>query len=210
MAFDAILFDFDGVLIDSEPVHWACWSEVLKPLGVILDWEYYRDHCIGIDDKEMLKVMAGRAEPPRDWERLWQEYPAKRDLFRERMLAAPPFPEGLGALLDKLRGKYKLAVVTSSARSEIEPLLVAGGFRDYFDTMVCAKEAGAHKPAPDPYLLAARQLSATRPLVVEDSEAGMASARAAGFEFVQIRRVADVPALVAARLGIIDANALGE
>ena len=136
MSYDAILFDFDGVLIDSEPVHWACWAEVLKPLGVILDWEYYRDHCIGIDDKEMLKVMAQRADPPRDWERLWQEYPAKRDLFSARMIAAPPFDPMLGGLLTRLHGNYKMAIVTSSARSEIEPLLIAGGFRHYFEAMV--------------------------------------------------------------------------
>ena len=44
--FDAILFDFDGVLVDSEPVHCACWAEVLAPAGVTLDWEFYRDCCM--------------------------------------------------------------------------------------------------------------------------------------------------------------------
>ena len=66
--FDAILFDFDGVLADTEPVHWACWSEVLRTLGVTLEWEFYRDQCIGIDDREMLRMMAHSAEPPRAWE----------------------------------------------------------------------------------------------------------------------------------------------
>ena len=56
--FDAILFDFDGVLADTEPVHWACWAEVLRPFGAALTWEYYRDHGIGIDDKEMLRMLA--------------------------------------------------------------------------------------------------------------------------------------------------------
>lgn len=202
MPYDAILFDFDGVLIDSEPVHWACWAEVLKPLGVILDWDFYREQCIGIDDKEMLRMMATQSNPPRDWERLWQEYPAKRDLFRDRMIAAPPFHADLRPLLDELQGRYKTAVVTSSARGEIEPLLEVAGLRHYFDIMVCAKEAAAHKPAPDPYLLAAKQLDAHAPLVVEDSPAGLASARAAGFDVIEVRSVADVPGLVRARLGI--------
>ena len=202
MPLDAILFDFDGVLIDSEPVHWACWAEVLKPLGVILDWDFYCKSCIGIDDKEMLRMIGTQADPPRDWERLWAEYPAKRDLFRERMIAAPPFDPALQPFLARLHGKYKMAVVTSSARSEIEPLLEAAGLRHFFDTMVCAKEAGAHKPAPDPYLLAAKQLGSRKPLVVEDSPAGIASARAAGFEVIEVRAVADVPGLVEARLGL--------
>jgi beta-phosphoglucomutase len=98
-AIDAIFFDFDGVLIDSEPVHWACWREVLLPLGVSLEWEFYRDHCIGIDDREMLRMMAG----DRDWRDLWAEYPKKKELFRSRMIAAPPFPEALAPTLQRLK-----------------------------------------------------------------------------------------------------------
>ncbi len=131
--FDAILFDFDGVLIDSEPLHCPCWAEVLKPLGVTLEWEFYRDHCIGIDDREMLRMMATQSDPPRDWQELWAQYPAKKELFRDRTLNAPPFDPALEGFLAALHGKYKMAVVTSSARAEIEPLLQAGGLRGYFD-----------------------------------------------------------------------------
>jgi len=76
--FDAILFDFDGVLADTEPVHWACWAEVLKPLGITLEWDYYRDHGIGIDDKDMLRTLAGLANPPLDWRTLYAEYPGRK------------------------------------------------------------------------------------------------------------------------------------
>jgi len=205
--FDAILFDFDGVLIDSEPLHWACWAEVLKPLGVTLEWEFYRRQCIGIDDREMLRMMATQSDPPRDWEELWAHYPAKRELFRDRTLKAPPFDPGLDGFLAEMHGQYKMAVVTSSARSEIEPLLQAGGLRGYFETMVCGKEAGAHKPAPEPYLMAARLLGASHPLVVEDSAAGTASGRAAGFEVLAVQSPADVPELV--RQTLARAHGLG-
>ena len=109
--FDAIFFDFDGVLIDSEPVHWACWREVLLPLGVSLEWEFYRDYCIGVDDREMLRIIAG----DRDWHELWAEYPKKKELFRSKMIDAPPFPEFLAATLARLKNTYKLAVVSSSS-----------------------------------------------------------------------------------------------
>jgi HAD superfamily hydrolase (TIGR01509 family) len=201
-AFDAILFDFDGVLIDSEPLHWACWSEVLKPLGVNLTWEYYCRHCIGIDDREMLRMMATQANPPRVWDDLWALYPAKQDLFRERTLQAPPFDPSLDALLAELRRDFKMAVVTSSGRTEIEPLLIAAGLRKYFDAMVCGREAGGLKPAPDPYLMAARLLNATAPLVVEDSPAGIAAGRAAGFEVFAVKHPAEVPSGVRERLRI--------
>ncbi len=198
--FDAILFDFDGVLIDSEPLHCACWAEVLRPLGVNLEWEFYSRHCVGIDDREMLRMMATQSNPPRAWDQLWAKYPSKRDLFRERTLAAPPFDASLRGLLDDLRGHYKMAVVTSSGRTEIEPLLEAGGLRGYFDAMVCDREAGGLKPAPDPYLMAARLLSANSPLVVEDSAAGIAAGRAAGFEVLAIRHPSEVPGAVRDRL----------
>jgi beta-phosphoglucomutase len=198
--FDAILFDFDGVLVDSEPMHWRCWAEVLKPIGVMLDWEFYREQCIGIDDREMLRMMATRCDPPRDWEHLWAQYPTKRELFRSRMLTAPPFPAGLGGLLEELRGKYRMAVVTSSGRPEVEPMLEAGGLRQYFDAMVCARDAARHKPAPDPYLRAAELLSARRPLVLEDSEAGVASGRAAGFEVLVVPDAAQTAELLRLRL----------
>src|SRR5690242_18892497 len=98
-SFDAIFFDFDGVLIDSEPVHWECWRDVIRPLGAQLTWEFYRDHCIGIDDRDMLKMIAG---PDRDWQELWAQYPKKKELFRERMMGAPPFPATLAPMLDRL------------------------------------------------------------------------------------------------------------
>ena len=198
--FDAILFDFDGVLVDSEPLHYACWAEVLRPLGVNLEWDFYSRHCIGIDDREMLRMMATQSDPPRVWDDLWAQYPAKRDLFRARTLAAPPFDAELGGLLAELSVSYKMAVVTSSGRSEIEPLLQAAKLRDYFATMVCAREAGGLKPLPDPYIKAARDLGAKTPLVVEDSAAGVAAGRAAGFEVLQVKSPADVPREVRDRL----------
>jgi len=198
--FDAILFDFDGVLVDSEPLHWACWAEALAPLGVPLEWEFYRDRCIGIDDREMLRMMAARSDPPLDWEQLWQRYPAKKEFFRARTIAAPPFPQGIAEMLARLHGSYKMAVVTSSGRPEIEPLLDAAGLRRYFETLVCARDAERHKPAPDPYLLAAQRLGVRSALVVEDSEAGIASGRSAGFEVLAVKNAADVPRLVLERL----------
>jgi HAD superfamily hydrolase (TIGR01509 family) len=201
-AFDAILFDFDGVLADTEPVHWVCWAEVLKPLGVILSWEYYRDHCIGIDDRDMLRKMAACSDPPADWETMWAQYPKKKELFRARMLHAPPFDAALDGLLGRLHCKYKLAVVSSSSRTEIDPLLIAGGLREHFDTLVCSEDLPRErlKPAPDPYLLAARRTGAQMPVVLEDSAAGVASGRAAGFEVIAVKAAADVPRLLATLL----------
>lgn len=199
-AFDSILFDFDGVLIDSEPAHCACWAEVLAPLGITLTWDYYARYCIGIDDREMLRTMASQADPPRDWRLLWDQYPAKRAVFRTRMEQAPPFTPALDSLLADLGTRYALAVVSSSACGEIEPLLTAGRLRHHFRTVIGGDSVQRQKPDPEPYLLAAERLGSKRPLVLEDSAAGIAAGRAAGFEVLAIPTPAEMPALLRDRL----------
>ena len=200
-AFDSILFDFDGVLLDTEPVHCACWGEVLAPLGVPLSWEFYSAKCIGIDDREMLRMMAGQTDPPRDWQELWAQYPAKKALFRSRMEGNPPFDPALAGALAALRPAYKLAVVSSSALSEIEPLLVSGGIRGYFGIVIGGDSVQRLKPHPEPYLLAAARLGVKSPLVLEDSEAGLASGRAAGFAVRAIKHPSEVPGIL---WGLVD------
>jgi beta-phosphoglucomutase len=200
--FQAIFFDFDGVLADTEPLHCACWAEVLATRDIALEWEFFRQHCVGVDDRDVLKMVAERVSPPQSWEDLWTLYPAKKELFRHRTLADPPFDAHLGPFLESLHRDYKLAVVSTSSCAEIEPVLAAGGLRPHFDTVVGGESTPRerHKPAPDPYLLAAERLGVSSALVVEDSEVGMASGRAAGFEVVQIPRAADMPELVLQRL----------
>jgi beta-phosphoglucomutase len=116
------------------------------------------------------------------------------------VMGQPPFDPSLREFLSTLDGRYTLAVVSSSSCSEIEPMLEAGGLRHYFRTVVGGENVKRHKPAPDPYLLAAERLSLRTPLVVEDSEAGLAAGRAAGFEVLAVKHPAEVPALVGRRL----------
>ena len=201
---DAIFFDFDGVLADTEPVHYACWAEVLAPFGIALTWEYYRDHCIGVDDREVVCELAASARFPIDWHVLFAQYPEKKRLFRERTLAAPPFDAAVDGLLAELHRSYKLAVVRSSSRAEIEQLLVAGGLRQYFDTVVTGEDVAHHKPDPEPYLEAARRLGIISALVVEDSATGQASGRAAGYVVLPVTSPAEVPALVRRKLSECD------
>jgi beta-phosphoglucomutase len=83
--FEALFFDFDGVLVDSEPVHYECWREILTPFGIPLSWEVYAEKGIGISDRQMLKAFAELIDPPLDIELLVAEYPRKKAMFRERM-----------------------------------------------------------------------------------------------------------------------------
>ena len=108
----------------------------------------------------------------------------------------PPFPPELSGLLSDLRRDHKLAVVSTSARVEVEPPLEAGRIRHYFDAVVTGEDTERHKPAPEPYLLAAELIGARKPLVVEDSAPGIASGHAAGFEVLAVESAAGMPALL--------------
>jgi len=198
--FEAIFFDFDGVVVDSEPVHFACWNEVLAPYGIQLDWDEYNAHFIGISDRAMLELIASRAQRPVTVDELAAQYPVKKELFRDRMVEDPPLAEGVVDFLHTLGG-YRLALVTSSGRGEVEPILHVAGIHSCFEACVYGGDVKRLKPAPDPYLQAADRVGTRQALVVEDSQAGIASARAAGLEFVQVPTPNRMVDLVRGRLG---------
>jgi len=198
--YDSVLFDFDGVLADTEPVHWACWSGILAPLGIDLTWDLYCANCIGVADLNMLQVLATLASHPVDVEALRPYYAQKKDLFRRRIAEASPCAAETIELIASL-SDYRLAVVTSSNRFEVAPVLERAGISQYFGAVVFGDDVAQHKPSPEPYLLAASRLGVRRPLVVEDSVAGVASAQAAGFDVVQVNCAGDVPRMVREALG---------
>jgi HAD superfamily hydrolase (TIGR01509 family) len=186
------LFDFDGVLADTEPVHWETWRGIVEPLGVPLSWEYYKANCVGVADAvlftEIFKL-GGANLAAAAIER-------RRIAFLAMVAAKPPFlPETL-ALVRDLALRYPLAVVSSSARPEVEPLLARAGIRDCFRVLITCEDVERIKPAPEPYLKAARLLGSRRPLVIEDSDLGVASAAAAGFDLLRIAN----PAVLASQL----------
>jgi beta-phosphoglucomutase len=199
--YQAILFDFDGVLSDSEPVHFECWREILQTYGLDLDWNTYREHGIGISDRKLLALLCECTERPKDLELLIAEFPRKKELFRARMQERQPFSAEICELLPELRD-YQLAVVTSSGQTEVEPVLEKAGLRKFFHAAVYGGDVEQHKPAPDPYLLAVERLGVRTALAVEDSNAGEASARAAGLEVLRVQTASEMPGLLRQRLGI--------
>jgi HAD superfamily hydrolase (TIGR01509 family) len=137
--------------------------------------------------------MVERIATPALFDLIWPKYALKQALFRHKLTLKSPFLAKTTGLISELAPAYKLAVVSSSGRTEVEPPIIAAGIRDHFQAMVCGKEGGELKPAPEPYLLAAKLLGSTRPLVVEDSAAGEASGRAAGFEVLRVTSAESVP-----------------
>jgi beta-phosphoglucomutase len=199
--YQAVLFDFDGVLVDSEPIHYECWREVLLPLGINLDWAHYHSHFIGISDRKMAAELATMAVPPISADVIYAQYPRKTALFRERMNDRLPIAPGVVDLLRSLDG-YRVGVVSSSIRAEVEPVLEKGGLLVYLQVTICGEDVSKLKPDPEPYRKAAASLNVERVLVVEDSEAGEASGRAAGFDVLRVPHPEQTAALVRSHLSL--------
>ncbi|MBI3695825.1 MAG: HAD family phosphatase [Acidobacteria bacterium] len=191
----AIFFDFDGVLVASEPVHYECWAEVLAGYGMPLTEQFYFDHFVGISNQEMIEVLCRRYGRAHSREFFQECYARKKALYATRVLEACRTPDDLAAFIRSQAATYRLGVVSSSARSEVEPLLVRDGLRESLAALVCGSENVKNlKPAPDPYLHAlelvnagaANPLHPQECLVVEDSGPGEKSGRLAGMRVLRV------------------------
>jgi beta-phosphoglucomutase len=202
LGYEAVLFDFDGVLVDSEPVHWHCWNEILAPYGASLDWDRYCAHCIGVSDRAMIETLCAQFDPALPFDEIWSQYPRKKELFRERMAKPDTVSEDVLDLVRTLHPNYRLAVVTSSGQREIEPILQISGILPSLSAVVYGGDVKNLKPAPDPYLLAVQRLGVSRALVVEDSEAGLAAGRAAGLDVLHVPQQSLMCAAVREKLGL--------
>ncbi len=199
--YDALLFDFDGVLADTEPLHWECWCAVLNPLGVRLDWATFEPNCIGISDVELFDFFANLAPQPLSREVMHRAYSAKCELYRRIAPARTTIPADIVSLINGCTN-YLLGVVTSSKAVDVVPILDRAGIRSAITVLVTADDVPTKKPSPAPYLFAAKRLRAGSPLVIEDSVAGVASATAAGFDVIRVKGPSEVVGAVRSRLAI--------
>jgi len=198
---EAVLFDFDGVLVDSEPVHFECWNEILRPFSLSLSWDDYENNCIGVSDKAMIRTICRVAAREDLFGAIWDQYPRKKEIFRARMRRSVPMPDSVKQFLLGGLDSLPMAVVSSSGRLEVEEALELAGVRSAFHTVVTGEDVKNLKPSPEPYQTAAARLGIRHALVVEDSAVGIASGEAAGFEVLRIRSAEETAGLVRARLG---------
>ena len=182
LPFDAILFDLDGTLIDTESLAVASGVEAFANSGFPIDAAFMH-RLIGKDHVASAAIIRAHL-PDLDLEDFDQHW---RRLFNEKVARGLPLKPGAEALLEQL-AHLPRGLVTSSRRDEAHRKLGIAGLAQYFDIVVSYDDVTAPKPAPDPYLLAARMLGVTpeRCLVFEDSEVGAEAAHRAGCRVVQV------------------------
>lgn len=191
----ALIFDFDGVIADTEPLYWRAWCELLKASGLAFEWPEYCRIGRGIRDEKMLESFAARVADPMIVKQIRERLPERRDMVRSWKLKQPPIASATVELLHSLAGQT-LGLVTSSDRVEIEPMLRGAGIADCFAACVFGEEITKYKPDPAPYLLIREKLGIREGVVFEDSEAGLLSAATAGFRTIRVESPGELPRLV--------------
>jgi beta-phosphoglucomutase len=187
----AVIFDFDGVLVNSEPLHYRALRDGLLPEGFAMDEvEYLR--YVGYHDREAIRMALERHAVPATLDRVDAVARRKAETY-QALLADVPFFPGARDLVDALAREVPLAIASGARRSEIEEILAAAGLRERFAAVVGAEDVTHRKPSPEPYLNAYGQLAAGTPglrpgqcLVIEDSVPGIAAGLAAGMKVLGV------------------------
>ena len=183
----ALLFDLDGTLLHSDPLHFAVFQEMFAERGREIDEAYYLGHIHGTHNLESFPTFF----PGEDAQELSDQKEAR---FRDRLGAGHPPMPGAVALLDHAEAQgWQVGVVTNAPRVNAEHMLEAIGLRARFEVLVIGDECSRGKPDPAPYLAAMERLSvaAADCMAFEDSPSGMRAAAASGAYAVGIRSSAD-------------------
>jgi beta-phosphoglucomutase len=201
----AIVFDFDGVLADSEPLHFRALQEVLALDGVAFSLEEYSSRYLGYNDVDTFRVLAA----DRGWSKSDGEIAdlvdRKARVLEGLVAVTDVLYRGAVACVERLAERYPLGIASGAFPHEIESILARYDLRNYFRFIVGSGDTPNSKPAPDPYRRAA-ELHGCRPgecVAVEDSIWGIESARAAGLRSIGITHTYQRSALGAADV-IID------
>ena len=181
---EAIIFDFDGIIVNSEPIHHEAYQVVLEPMGLGFSWEDYETFYMGFDDRDAFREYFKRIKrdlPPK----LLNELVAKKAaIFPELSAKAQPYP-GVVELIKSASRETKVGLCSGALRSDIDPVIARLDVAKCFSAIVTADEVHVSKPDPQCYKLCLLRLGAKNPahcVAIEDTPAGIAAAKGAGMK----------------------------
>lgn len=207
----AILFDFNGVLVDDEPIHLAMFQRVLAQEGLELSAADYYAHYLGLDDRGCFAAVLAAAGEDAPMPRLMRLIARKASFYQELMRERGyPFFAGAAELVAAAAGAgLMLGVVSGALREEVEGALRQAGLAAHFKVLVTAEDVAVAKPDPEGYRRALEALNALPPLperllhphevlAIEDSPAGLAAAADVGLVTLGIEHTYAADRLAAA------------
>ncbi|WP_231603278.1 HAD family hydrolase [Neorhodopirellula pilleata] len=182
--FDGLIFDCDGTLSDSMPLHYIAWRDTMAARGI----KFPEDRFYSMGGMPTEKIIAILCDEQNKSVDVDETSHAKEQAFEDLMDRLEP----LSVVVDVAkshRGKLAMAVASGGIRRIIDRQLAQMGITEWFDAIVTSEDTELHKPEPDAFLLAAKLLDVepTRCLVFEDSPLGFAAAEAAGMRWVDVR-----------------------
>jgi HAD superfamily hydrolase (TIGR01509 family) len=194
----AIIFDFNGVIADDEPLHLELFQKVLAEEGLPLsEQDYYSKNYLGMDDRGCFGAVYkahGRTATEVDLQRLIAR---KAEYYKQSIQSKMILFPGAADFVKQAAGRYPLAIASGALRHEILMILEHAGIKQYFEAIVSAEDVRQGKPSPEGFIKALEQLNthysrSSEPilpgqcLVIEDSPFGIAAARSAGMECLAI------------------------
>jgi beta-phosphoglucomutase-like phosphatase (HAD superfamily) len=182
MPVDAVVFDFNGTLSDDEPVLYAVYAELFAEAGRPLSERDYLDQLAGQTEEEIVRRWLGRDDPDLVTERIAR--------YIARVSDGSTVDDDVRSAVRYAAERAPVAIVSAAALEEIEAVITAAALESCITAIVSSDDVANGKPHPEPYLRAAATLEVATEamLVFEDTEAGVASAKAAGARVVGVTR----------------------
>lgn len=185
----AILFDFNGVIVDDEPQHCESLITTLAEYGFPLDRDTYYREYLGFDDRECFRFTFARRNRPLDEATLQAAIERKNVHYERALRASMQLVPGVQDFVQAAAASgHRLGIVSGALRREIDLVLELAGLQHHFADIVAAEDVTACKPDPQGYRRGAAALGVApgRCIVIEDSLPGLAAARAAGMSCVML------------------------
>jgi beta-phosphoglucomutase-like phosphatase (HAD superfamily) len=188
MSIRAVVLDFDGVIADTERLHYAAFRDVFSERGWTLDETAYFDRYLGCDDHGLVREFVrdiGVTVTDQDAGRLVE---SKGRLFGRHLESADILFPGAKTSIEQLAARFAMGIASGARHHEIVAILRTAGLLEHFPVIVAADDVRATKPAPEPYLTAAGRLGIppSACVAIEDSAPGLEAARSAGMRTIGV------------------------
>lgn len=194
----ALIFDFNGVIVNDEPLHFEATTRVLAELGIAITKDKYEAEFLGRNDYECLQAAIGH----KNVAKLEEIVTRKSRYYSDLVGNSPPFVSGAIDFIKETSRRYKLAIVSGALRHEIIHNLNAGNLLSYFPVIISADDVTSSKPDPEGFNLAMARLDTnlvpSECVVIEDSKRGIQAALRAGMRCLALTTTLDRNALVEA------------
>jgi beta-phosphoglucomutase len=193
---EAVIFDFDGVIVDTEPIHYQAFQNLLEPLGLGYSWDEYTTRYMGFDDRDAFRE-AFRMHKKEINERELKEFINLKAAYFKDVVeqGVKPYSGVLELIKELSEKKVALAISSGALRSDILPILKQLNIYDSFSYIITADDVTHSKPDPASYMMAKQKLADNFPekissntvmYAIEDTPAGIQSAKGAGLTVIAI------------------------